>query len=143
MLSESEQMRREADDTGPYAEFEHWRLLNARFNSVLEQIRSHDCSMAIQILHISKSKILKVPAAYLATQGRPQDFFQGRAIGGGRDQWLGGTMASAEHEPIMGVWGRALSGVQGQSPWSGGQGGEAPLKLKAFWSLDVQRSRQI
>ena len=90
MLSESEQMRREADDTGPYAEFEHWRLLNARFNSVLEQIRSHDCSMAIQILHISKSKILKVPAAYLATQGRPQDFFQGRAIGGGSGQWLGG-----------------------------------------------------
>ena len=35
------------------------------------------------------------------------------------------------------------SQVQGQSPWSGGQGGEAPLKLKAFWSLDVQRSRQI
>ena len=32
-----------------------------------------------------------------------------------------------EHEPIMGVWGLAPSGVQGQSPWSGGQGG--PLKL--------------
>jgi len=63
MLSESEQMRREADDTGPYAEFEHWRQLNARFNSVLEQIRSHDCRMAIQILHISKSKILKVNTA--------------------------------------------------------------------------------
>ena len=40
-------------------------------------------------------------------------------IGGGRGQWLGGTMASA---------------VRGASP---------PLKLKAFWSLDVQRSRQI
>jgi len=52
-------------------------------------------------------------------------------------------MASAEHEPITGVGGRARSGVQGQSPWSGGQGGEAPLKLKAFWSLDVQRSLQI
>jgi len=25
------------------------------------------------------------------------------------------------------------SGVQGQSPWSAGQGGEAPLKLKAFY----------
>ena len=30
-------------------------------------------------------------------------------------------MASAEHEPITGVWGRARSGIQGQSPWSGGQ----------------------
>ena len=29
----------------------------------------------------------------------------------------------------MGVCGLAPSGVQGQSPWSGGQGGEAPLKL--------------
>ena len=52
-------------------------------------------------------------------------------------------MASAERKPITGVWGRAASGVQGQSPWSGVQGGKVPLKLKAFWSLDVQRSRQI
>ena len=45
-------------------------------------------------------------------------------------------MASAEHEPIMGVW--------EQSPQRGpGAGGRSPLKLKAFWSLDVQRSRQI
>ena len=48
-------------------------------------------------------------------------------IGGGSGQWLGGgTMASAEHEPIIRVWGRAPSGVQGQSPWSGSQGGETP-----------------
>jgi len=30
-----------------------------------------------------------------------------------------------------GAWGGAPSGVQGQSPWSGGQGG-TPLKLKGF-----------
>jgi len=38
-------------------------------------------------------------------------------IGGGRGQWLGGgIMASAEHEPIMGVWGRARGqGVRGRS----------------------------
>ena len=30
-------------------------------------------------------------------------------------------MASAEHEPITRVWGRDPSGVQGQSPWSGGR----------------------
>jgi len=41
-------------------------------------------------------------------------------------QW-GDDMANAERESITGVWGRAPSGVQGQSPWSGGQGGgEAP-----------------
>ena len=39
-------------------------------------------------------------------------------------------MASAEHERIMGVW--------GQSPQRG-----PGAELKAFWSLDVQRSRQI
>jgi len=32
-------------------------------------------------------------------------------IGGGRGQWLVGTMASAEHEPIMESGGTAPSGV--------------------------------
>ncbi len=41
-------------------------------------------------------------------------------------------MASAGARAYMGSGGFAPSGVQGQSPWSGGQGGEAPLKLKAF-----------
>jgi len=36
-----------------------------------------------------------------------------------------------EREPTTGVWGSAPSGVQRQSPWSGGQEGEAPLKLKS------------
>ena len=33
-----------------------------------------------------------------------------------------GHMASAEREPITEVWGGAPSVVQGQRPWSGGQG---------------------
>jgi len=82
-----------------------------------------------------------ITQCYLAPGALTGFFFQGRAIGGGRGQWLGGIMASVEHEPITGVWGRAPNKVQGQSPWSGGQGGEAALKLKAFWSLDVQRSQ--
>ena len=56
---------------------------------------------------------------------------------------LGGTMASAEHEPITGVWGQSPQRGPGAEPLVRGKGGEAPLKLKAFWSLDVQRSRQI
>jgi len=55
----------------------------------------------------------------------------------------GGTMASAEHEPIMGVWGQSPQRGPGAEPLVRGSGGEAPLKLKASWSLDVQRSRQI
>ena len=50
--------------------------------------------------------------------GAHTGFFSRGVIGDGRSQWLGGTMASAEHKPI--------TGVQGQSPLSGGQGGEAP-----------------
>jgi len=40
-------------------------------------------------------------------------------------------MASAVAQD-WGSGGCAPSGVQGQSSWSEGQGGEAPLKLKAF-----------
>jgi len=35
---------------------------------------------------------------------------------------MASTEDEAGDEPIMGVWGGAPSGVQGQSPWSGGQG---------------------
>ena len=37
-------------------------------------------------------------------------------IGGGRGQWLGGTMASAEHERIMGVWGQSPQRGPGAEP---------------------------
>jgi len=51
-------------------------------------------------------------------------------------------MASAEREPITGVWGLrgggAPSGVQGAEPPVGDRGGgEAPLKLNAFLFLRV------
>ena len=51
-----------------------------------------------------------------------------------------GSVVGGHHGEFGGLGGRASSGVQRQSSWSEG---EAPLKLKAFWSLDVQQSRQI
>jgi len=66
-------------------------------------------------------------------------------IGGGRGQWLGDTMASAKHARAYN-WGLGQSpqrGRPGAEPLVKGSGGEVPLKLKTFWSLDVQRSRQI
>jgi len=39
-----------------------------------------------------------------------------RAIDGGRGQWLGGTMASAEHEPITGVWEQSPQWGPGAEP---------------------------
>lgn len=53
-------MRKEADDTGPMAELDHWRQLMARFNALLEQIKSHQCRMVINTINIAKSKVLKV-----------------------------------------------------------------------------------
>ena len=44
----------------------------------------------------------------------------------------GRIMVSAGARAYMGVWGLAPSGVQGVSPWSGGQGDEVPLKLTRF-----------
>jgi len=48
-------------------------------------------------------------------------------------------MGSAERERIGGSEGRAPSGVQGQSPWSGGQGGEvrgrSPLEAERFLGI--------
>ena len=47
---------------------------------------------------------------------------------------LGGLkpMASAEREPITGVWGQSPQQGPGAEPLVEGQGGEAPLKLKVF-----------
>jgi len=47
-------------------------------------------------------------------------------MSGGRGQWLGGTMASAEHEPITGVWGQSPSGSRGRAPGHGVRGQSPP-----------------
>jgi len=58
--------------------------------------------------------------------------------------WQRGSKASARSASLYrGSGGGAPSGVQGQSPWSGGHGGEAPLKLKHFLLLNVQWTPQI
>jgi len=41
-------------------------------------------------------------------------------------------MASAERKSITGVWGQSPQRGPGAEPLVGGQGGEAPLKLKGF-----------
>jgi len=61
----------------------------------------------------------------LRIQGRGQSIM----FGGGLEPR---AWRAREREPIWGSGGRAPSRVQGQSPWSGVQGGEAPLKLKTF-----------
>ena len=53
--------------------------------------------------------------------------------GGSRSTDWRGHMASAEHVPIMGVWGLCPQRGPGAEPLVRGSGGEAPLKLNAFW----------
>ncbi|WAQ93677.1 DYH8-like protein, partial [Mya arenaria] len=59
ILAECDQMRKEADDTGPMAELEHWRQMMARFNSLLDQIKCHQCRTVISIINTARSKVMK------------------------------------------------------------------------------------
>ncbi|XP_037081499.1 LOW QUALITY PROTEIN: dynein heavy chain 8, axonemal-like [Pollicipes pollicipes] len=59
VLVQSEQMRKEGDDTGPLAELEHWRHLTTKFNDMVEQIKSKPVQMVLQVLIQSKSKVFK------------------------------------------------------------------------------------
>ena len=60
VLTQSEQMRREADDIGPRAELEHWKKRMSKFNYLVEQIKGHNVKAVLGILHASKSKLIKV-----------------------------------------------------------------------------------
>ncbi|XP_031820772.1 dynein heavy chain 8, axonemal isoform X3 [Sarcophilus harrisii] len=59
VLIESEQMRKEADDSGPLTELEHWKRMSAKFNFIIEQIKGPDCKAVINVLNVARSKILK------------------------------------------------------------------------------------
>ena len=63
-------------------------------------------------------------------------------IGVNLDKKVGGalTMASTEHEPITGVWGAAPSGVQGQRPWSWGEGAKLP-EAESFSENRISKGR--
>ena len=62
----------------------------------------------------------------------------GRDLAGGKPGAIGvfrifqGGHGKRGRTPKTVVWGGAPSGFQGHSPWSGGQVGEALLKLKQF-----------
>ncbi|RXM37302.1 Dynein heavy chain 8, axonemal [Acipenser ruthenus] len=59
VLTESDQMRKEADASGPLTELDHWKRMSAKFNSIIEHIKGHDCKTVIHALNISRSKTLK------------------------------------------------------------------------------------
>ncbi|ESO03023.1 hypothetical protein HELRODRAFT_80768, partial [Helobdella robusta] len=56
ILVESEQIRREADDTGPSVELVYWKNRMAKFQIILEKIRSPKCRGLVITLQYVKSK---------------------------------------------------------------------------------------
>ncbi|CAM2111333.1 unnamed protein product [Caretta caretta] len=60
VLIESEQMRKEADDSGPLTELEHWKRMSAKFNFIIEQIKGPSCKAVINVLNVGHSKLLKM-----------------------------------------------------------------------------------
>lgn len=60
VLIESEQMRKEADDSCPLTELEHWKRMSAKFNYIIEQIKGPSCKAVINVLNVAHSKLLKV-----------------------------------------------------------------------------------
>ncbi|XP_072567808.1 dynein axonemal heavy chain 5 [Paramormyrops kingsleyae] len=59
VLTQSEQMRKEADDIGPSAELEHWKSRTATFNSILDEIKSPPVKKVVGVLQVAKSKTLR------------------------------------------------------------------------------------
>uniref|UniRef100_A0A3B3YD38 AAA+ ATPase domain-containing protein n=1 Tax=Poecilia mexicana TaxID=48701 RepID=A0A3B3YD38_9TELE len=59
VLAESNQLRKEADDLGPRAELDHWKKRMARFNYLLDQLKTPEVSAVLGVLLLAKSKLIK------------------------------------------------------------------------------------
>ncbi|XP_045928452.1 dynein axonemal heavy chain 5-like [Micropterus dolomieu] len=59
VLTESEQMRKEADDVGPSAELEHWKRRMVTFNSLMEEVKRPLVKRTLGVLQVTKSRILR------------------------------------------------------------------------------------
>ncbi|XP_059501668.1 dynein axonemal heavy chain 8-like [Stegostoma tigrinum] len=60
VLAQSNQVRKEAEDSGPLTELEHWKCTSAKFNSIIEQLKGQHCKAVINVLNTSHSKMLKM-----------------------------------------------------------------------------------
>ncbi|XP_053268003.1 dynein axonemal heavy chain 5 [Pleuronectes platessa] len=60
VLTESEQMRKEADDVGPSAELEHWKRRLVTFNSLMEELKSPQVKRTLGVLQVARSRAIRV-----------------------------------------------------------------------------------
>ncbi|XP_055363688.1 dynein axonemal heavy chain 5 [Betta splendens] len=59
VLTESEQMRKEADDVGPSAELEHWKRRLVTFSSLMEAVKRPEVKRTLGVLQVAKSRVLR------------------------------------------------------------------------------------
>ncbi|XP_032540330.1 dynein heavy chain 8, axonemal isoform X1 [Chiroxiphia lanceolata] len=59
VLIESKQIRKEANDSGPLTELEHWKYMSAKLNFIIEQIKGQNCKAVISVLRVGHSKLLR------------------------------------------------------------------------------------
>ncbi|KAM4605979.1 LOW QUALITY PROTEIN: dynein axonemal heavy chain 5 [Polymixia lowei] len=58
VLTESEQIRKEADDVGPSAELQHWKRRMTTFNSLMEEVKRPHVKRTLGVLQVAKSRTL-------------------------------------------------------------------------------------
>ncbi|XP_060921113.1 dynein axonemal heavy chain 5 [Labrus mixtus] len=59
VLTESEQIRKEADDVGPSAELEHWKRRMVTFNSLTEEVKRLQVKRTLGVLQVTRSRTLQ------------------------------------------------------------------------------------
>ncbi|XP_071340329.1 dynein axonemal heavy chain 5 isoform X1 [Trachinotus anak] len=59
VLTQSEQLRKEADDVGPSAELEHWKRRMVTFNSLMEEVKRPQVKRTVGVLQVAKSRTLR------------------------------------------------------------------------------------
>ncbi|XP_010787220.1 dynein heavy chain 5, axonemal-like [Notothenia coriiceps] len=59
VLTESKQIRKEADDVGPSAELEHWKRRMVTFNSLMEEVKRPEVKRTLGVLQVTKSRTLR------------------------------------------------------------------------------------
>uniref|UniRef100_UPI0037E892BB dynein axonemal heavy chain 8-like n=1 Tax=Semicossyphus pulcher TaxID=241346 RepID=UPI0037E892BB len=60
VLTESDQLRKGVDSSGPLSELEHWKKMSLKFNSIINHIKGPECKAVVMVLHISHSNIIKM-----------------------------------------------------------------------------------
>ncbi|CAH2103629.1 unnamed protein product [Euphydryas editha] len=60
ILSESEQLRREVDSSGPQDELEYWKKRGAQFSQLVSYLQSNEVQLTLTCLQLANSKIIKM-----------------------------------------------------------------------------------